>query len=61
MRVKTYQVWIRDEWYLIDAPNKRIAKWCAFNLFTYEFMGGFVTVKDVKKIKRIKCEEEIIR
>ena len=31
MKVKVYMVYPKDSqdlWYLVDAPNRRIAKWC---------------------------------
>ena len=56
MKVKVYRVWINNEWYFVDAPNKRIAKWCAANLYNNNY-ADFKTAKDVKKIERFRCEE----
>lgn len=56
MKVKTYKVWIKGTWYYVDAPNKRIAKWCAANLYDNEYIA-FSTAKDVEKIERFKYEE----
>ena len=56
MKAKVYRVWVRGEWYFVDAPNKRIAKWCAVNLYNNEYMP-FATIKDVEKIERCKDEE----
>ena len=55
MKVKVYKVWIKDKWYLVDAPNKRIAKWCAANLYNHAYVS-FATAKDVEKIERLKYE-----
>jgi hypothetical protein len=52
-KVKVYRVWIRNEWYLVDAPNKRIAKWCAANLYNHDYVA-FATAKDVDKIELYK-------
>ena len=56
MKVKTYKVWIKNQWYFVDAPNKRIAKWCAANLYDSEYFA-FSTAKDVDKIERYRYEE----
>lgn len=56
MKVKVYRVWIRDEWYLVDAPSKRIAKWCAANLYNHDYVD-FMTAKDVDKIERFEYKE----
>ena len=53
MKVKVYRVWIKNESYLVDAPNKRIAKWCAANLYNHDYVD-FKSAKDVEKIERFK-------
>lgn len=57
MKIKVYVGWINDEWYFVDAPNKRIAKWCVANLYNNQYFD-FKRAKDVKKIKRFKCGED---
>ena len=52
MRVKVYDVTLRhkcqdNKTYYVDAPNKRIAKWCGANLFNQDFVA-FVKAKDMK-------------
>lgn len=56
MKVKVYKVWINDEWYLVDAPNRHIAKWCAANLYNHDHIA-FKAAKDVEKIKRFGYKE----
>ena len=48
MKVKVYKVLVRGEEYFVDAPNKRVAKWCGLNLFNNEYMPE-ATIKDVEK------------
>jgi hypothetical protein len=55
--MKEYLVTIRGEEYLIDAPNKRTAKWVAYNLYQYNYLGG-VTMKDITKCVRFKVKGE---
>lgn len=57
MKVKVYKVWIKNEWYLVDAPNKRIAKWCAANLYNHDYVA-FKAAKDVDKIERYTYKED---
>ena len=53
--MKEYLVTIRGEEYLIEAPNKRTAKWVAYNLYQYNYCGC-VTIKDVTKCVRCKAK-----
>ena len=44
MKVKVYRVMLKDAlngdiFYMVDAPNKRIARWCGANLFNNEYTG----------------------
>ena len=58
MKVKVYRVSLKEDpdiWYLVDAPSKRIAKWCGAALYNTEYMG-FRTPKDMK-VERFKYEE----
>lgn len=50
MKVKVYRVILKEApsiWYLVDAPSKRIAKWCGAALYNNEY-AGFRTNKDMK-------------
>lgn len=50
MNVKVYRVVPKENpngvSYLIDAPSKRIAKWCGANLFNDEYIA-FLAAKDM--------------
>lgn len=59
MKVKVYKVSLKEVpniWYFVDAPSKRIAKWCGAALYNNEYMG-FRTSKDMK-VERFKYEED---
>jgi hypothetical protein len=48
--MKVYKVYPKnnqDLWYLVDAPNKRIAKWCGTALLSNTY-ACFLTAKDMK-------------
>lgn len=50
MKLKVYKVWVKgdpDNWYLVDAPSKRIAKWCGANLHNNTYMPADKVAKDV--------------
>ena len=54
MKVKVYKVELKhltgDEdtfYYYVDAPSKRIAKWCGAALYNNEYMT-FLSAKDMK-------------
>jgi hypothetical protein len=58
MKVKVYKVYPKnnpDLWYLVDAPSKRIAKWCGAAILnnTYYY---FLAAKHIVA-KRWKMEE----
>ena len=59
MKVKQYHVEPKDNpkgiFYMVDAPNKRIAKWCGANLFNNEY-AAFLSAKDMTA-KRFRCKE----
>ncbi len=58
MKVKVYRVWVKDNpniWYYVDAPSKRITKWCGANLSNNEY-SGFHTDKDMK-VKKFTYKE----
>jgi hypothetical protein len=48
--MKVYKVYPKnnqDLWYLVDAPNKRIAKWCGTAILNNTY-ACFLTAKDMK-------------
>ena len=50
MKVKVYKVYPKnnpDLWYLVDAPTKRIAKWCAAAIINNDY-ATFLSAKDMK-------------
>jgi hypothetical protein len=55
--MKQYLVTIRNEEYLIDAPNKRTAKWVAYNLYQYNYFSC-TTIKDITKCVKCKAKGE---
>lgn len=58
MKVKVYKVSLKENpniYYFVDAPSKRIAKWCGAALCNNEY-AGFFTNKDIK-VERFTCEE----
>ena len=51
MKVKVYKVYPKshtddDVWYFVDAPSKRIAKWCGAACCNNEY-NTFLTAKDM--------------
>lgn len=56
--VKVYRVYAKNSniYYMVDAPSKRIAKWCGANLFNNEYIA-FLSAKDMKA-ERFKVKEE---
>lgn len=49
MKVKVYRVWPKNDpskYYFVDAPSKRIARWCGANLLNNEY-ACFQTAKDM--------------
>ena len=58
-KVKVYKVYPKnnsDLWYLIDAPSKRIAKWCGAAILNNMYCN-FLVAKDIVA-KRFKAGEE---
>ncbi len=60
MKVKVYRATLKDQnvssmFYMVDAPNKRIAKWCGANLYNNEHMS-FLSAKDMK-VERYRYKE----
>ena len=52
MKVKVYRVVPKENpnciFYMVDAPSKRIAKWCGANLFNNEYIDfNFLSAKDM--------------
>ena len=59
MKIKVYKVYPKDNpdlWYLVDAPTKRIAKWCGTAILDNTYCVT-LTAKDMVA-KRFKSEEE---
>ena len=50
MKVKVYRVVSKENpngvSYLVDAPSKKVAKWCGANLFNNEYIS-FLSAKDM--------------
>ena len=50
MKVKVYKVVPKHNsngiFYMVDAPNRRIAKWCGANLYNHEYID-FLSDKDM--------------
>ena len=62
MKVKVYRVVPKKNtngvFYMVDAPNRRIAKWCGANLFNNEYIA-FLSAKDmIAERFRVKGGEE---
>lgn len=58
-KVKTYKVYPKnnpDLWYMVDAPSKRVAKWCGAAVLDNNY-SGFRTAKDMK-VERFKASDE---
>ena len=58
MKVKVYRVVPKHNsseiFYMVDAPNKRIAKWCGDKLYNYDY-SAFLSDKDmIAKRFRVK-------
>lgn len=47
---------VDDPYYMVDAPNEYIAKWCGANLYNNEFIA-FKSEKDMN-VEEFKLEEE---
>ena len=49
MKIKVYKVYPKNKpelWYLVDAPTKRIAKWCGTAIINNTYCM-FLTAKDM--------------
>ena len=49
MKIKAYKVWPKnnpDLWYAVEAPSKRIAKWCGAALLNNDY-HQFMVAKDL--------------
>lgn len=59
MRVKVYKVSLKENpniYYFVDAPSKRIARWCGAACYNNEY-AGFRTLKDMK-VEKFGYEEQ---
>lgn len=57
MKTKTYFVYPKGQFdmrYEVEAPNKRIAKWCGLNLFDNDYLHAFTIKELVVERKRNK-------
>ena len=63
MKIKVYRVVPKqnqnDIFYMVDAPSKRIAKWCGANLYNSDFFGC-LSDKDMIA-ERFRVTEEKIK
>ncbi len=60
MKVKVYKVYPKnnpDLWYLVDAPCKRIAKWCGAAILNNTYCN-FLVAKDMVA-EKWKVEEDV--
>ena len=50
--MKEYIVVLKSDptkhWYYVDAPSRRIARWCALNMFQNEYCGPILKANDFK-------------
>ena len=46
MKIKMYKVSILGTHHYVEAPNKRIAQWCGYNMYCNEY-AGISSIKDV--------------
>lgn len=37
-----------EHWYSVDAPSRRVARWCALNMFQNEYCGPALKANDFK-------------
>jgi hypothetical protein len=52
MRIKVYKVYPKnnpDLWYLVDAPSKRIARWCGTAILNNTYCSNLVAKDMVAK------------
>ena len=58
-KVKVYKVYPKkdtDLWYLVEAPNRHVAKWVGANILNSDYMT-FHTAKDMK-VERWTIKED---
>ena len=50
--MKSYKVSVKNKphvFYYVDAPSRRVARWCALNLYDNEYLDGeAITIKDLR-------------
>ena len=63
MKVKVYKVYPKKQtgdddrfWYYVDAPSKRIAKWCGAACYNNDY-SAFLRASDMIA-KRFRCTEK---
>lgn len=60
MRVKVFRVWPKNDpslYFFVDAPNKRIAKWCGANIVNQQYVT-FLSAKDMA-VARFEIAKEV--
>lgn len=62
-KVKVYKVYPKNNpalWSHVDAPSKRVAKWCGAAILNSTYFG-FLAAKDMKAERfRLKSKEELL-
>lgn len=56
MKIKSYKVFPKNDpslWYIVEAPSKRIARWCGASIINSNY-NGFLTAKDVVAVKEVE-------
>ena len=59
MKVKVYKVWPKnnpDLYYYVDAPSKRVAKWCGAAIINNDY-ASCLTASDML-VERLKVTED---
>jgi hypothetical protein len=49
-----------EHWYSVDAPSRRVARWCALNMFQNEYCGPALKVNDFKAYPAAKYTKRSI-
>lgn len=61
MRIKVYKVYPKnnpDLWYLVDAPNRYIAKWCGAAILNNSYCN-FLAAKHMKAERFVCTAKEV--
>lgn len=60
--LKTYIVYPKGEpdlWYEVDAPTRRVAKWCGLNVIQANYVCNY-TIKDMIAEKKRRTRNELL-